>query len=75
MNITAAVVEVFKTNVKYTAQAEKMVAALKQHFTGARINFDLDDCDKILRVEGENIDAGIVNSVLRKNGFYCEVLE
>ncbi|HYG14140.1 MAG TPA: hypothetical protein VEC12_00195 [Bacteroidia bacterium] len=74
-DITAAVVEVFKTNVKYTVQAEKLVAALKQHFNGARINFDLEDRDKILRLEGENINAGTVAEIMRKNGFNCEVLE
>ena len=74
-DITAAVVEVFKTNVKYTVQAEKLVTALKQHFSGARINFDLEDRDKILRLEGENINAGTVAEIMEKNGFNCEVLE
>jgi len=44
-------IEVFKTNVQEISQANKIVAVLLEHFPGSRINFDMHDCDKVLRVE------------------------
>jgi len=50
-------VEVFKTNVNEISQAKYLLASLLQQFPDYIINFDLNDCDKILRLEGEKIDA------------------
>ena len=44
------VIEVFKTNVSDIKQAEKVIRKLQAQFPNYLINFDLDDCDKILRV-------------------------
>jgi hypothetical protein len=68
-------VEVFKTNVEGISQAQKLVALLLQHFPGSKINFDLDDCDNILRVEGRDFVPVKVKQLLEANGFYCWVLE
>jgi hypothetical protein len=48
-------VEVFKTNVQDRELAEHIASILRGKFAFARINFDLDDCDKILRVESKQI--------------------
>ena len=48
-------VEVFKTNVKKAGEAKRVINELLHHFPDKKINFDLQDCDKVLRVEGENI--------------------
>ena len=45
-------IEIFKTNIREAAQADNIIALLLQHFPGSRINIDLYDCDKVLRVEG-----------------------
>jgi len=68
-------VEVFKTNVQGTEQAELLIDLLSQYFPGSKINFDLDDCDRILRIEGNNFIAGNVIRELRKQGFMCHLLE
>ncbi|SHH97356.1 hypothetical protein SAMN04488109_6378 [Chryseolinea serpens] len=68
-------VEVFKTNVNESAHARQLVALLQQHFPGSRINFDLDDCDKVLRVEGHNLLAGKVMALMQEKGFHCRILE
>lgn len=73
--MTAGVVEVFKTNVQEHEEAQKLVALLREHFPETRINFDLDDCDKILRVEGRNFKVGIVIRLVNENGFHCALLE
>ena len=71
MNI---MIEVFKTNVEEESQAKSLLTKLLQHFPGCRINFDLQDCDKILRVEGENFMTDKVMTLVEENGFVCEVL-
>lgn len=67
-------VEVFKTNVVLEEDAALIVHAWKAEFPQTRINFDLDDCDRVLRVEG---DAGVIPYVfdlMKFYGFHCEVL-
>ncbi len=68
-------IEVFKTNVKKTVQAKKVVDILLEHFPGNKINFDLHDCDKILRVEGKSFCAEKIMTLVIENGFSCNILE
>jgi hypothetical protein len=44
-------VEVFKTNVTAVADADMLIAELHKAFPFYKVNFDLDDCDHILRVK------------------------
>lgn len=37
-------------------------------------NFDLDDCDNILRVESRTIKSDTVCAILNNHGFLCEEL-
>ncbi|RXK80888.1 hypothetical protein [Filimonas effusa] len=70
-------VEVFKTNVNNRHQANLLIAEIHQHFNTYRVNFDLEDCDHILRVACDNggqIEAALVISVLRRYGFTAEIL-
>ena len=50
-------VEVFKTNVQKKAQSKILLSVLSEAFPSFKINFDLSDCDKVLRVEGDNMEA------------------
>ena len=68
-------VEVFKTDVHKAGQARNLVSLLRRHFPGSKINFDLEDCDKILRVEGFNFKVEKIIVLVRQKGFDCEVLE
>jgi len=68
-------IEVYKTNVQTRQQANRIITILQHSFSKARINFDLQDCDKVLRVEGiQSIDAVKVIMDLASLGFYCEIL-
>ena len=67
-------VEVFKTNVQYRELAEQLVSILRSRFAFYKINFDLEDCDKILRVEGKQICVEIIIEILINHGLECEVL-
>ena len=68
-------VEVFKTNVQEFSEAQKLVALLRRHFPDSKINFDLDDCDKVLRVEGSNLRIEKVMTLITEKGFFCKVLD
>ena len=68
-------VEVFKTNVEREEEAEKLLHLLHRQFPGSRINFDLHDCDKILRVEGAHTLPVKVMQLVQENGFACSVLD
>ena len=50
-------VEVFKTNVQEADESDKIILKLLEHFPDSQINFDLDDCDKILRFEANLIET------------------
>jgi len=68
-------VEVFKTNIDAGCEAEKITELLYRHFPGCKINFDLDDCDKILRIEGLIFETEKIKFIVNENGFICEELE
>ena len=68
-------IEVFKTNVQKVSQANRLIDLLLQYFPDSKINFDLKDCDKILRVEGINFIPEKVALLVNDNGFTCMVLE
>ncbi|MCD6012813.1 MAG: hypothetical protein K0Q79_2675 [Flavipsychrobacter sp.] len=67
-------IEVFRTNVCEEIQASEIIALLQQHFPGSKINFDLEDCDKVLRVEADHILPYPVSKLLHSHGHLCEVL-
>ena len=68
-------VEVFKTNVQKKVQANMLLCILSKVFPSFKINFDLSDCDKVLRVEGDKIEALRIMLLVREKGFKCEVLD
>lgn len=68
-------IEVFKTNVNEPSQARSLVTLLLRHFPGSRINFDLHDSDKILRIEGADFNPENVMLVVTQKGYECIALE
>ncbi len=67
-------IEVFRTNVYTVEQSDRMIAQLQLLFPTGKINFDLEDCDNILRVESESISHQTVVDLFLENGFQAEVL-
>jgi len=68
-------VEVFKTDVRWQKQARVLHAVLSQQFPFSNINFDLSDCDRILRIEGSDVCRFKVMELLQTNGHLCLVLD
>ena len=68
------VVQVFKTNVQEREHADMLCDLVQNEITVQRANFDLEDCDKIFRVESSvNIDEKII-ALLHLHGYSCEEL-
>jgi hypothetical protein len=68
-------IEVFKTNIQSHYDAITLKGILLKEFPNALINFDLEDCDKILRTEGKHIPVSRVVQLVKLHGFHCEILE
>ena len=68
-------VEVFKTNVQKKTQSKMLHCILSEAFPSVKINFDLSDCDKVLRVEGDNMEALRIMILVKEYGFTCEILD
>ena len=68
-------IEVFKTNVQEFSEAQKLIGFLQKHIPDSKINFDLDDCDKVLRVEGKNFRIEKIMHLVSEKGFVCKVLD
>ena len=69
------IIAVFCTNVKAQRNADVLKNKLNAIYPHAIINFDLEDCDNILRVESNKIITSQVISLLNKNGFDCVELQ
>ena len=68
-------VEVFKTNVQSIRKAKIIIQKLAEEFPAHKINFDLNDCDKILKVQGNDISSEKITQLLISENFQCQVLE
>lgn len=66
-------VEIFKTNVNKKNDSEVIVRLMTRHFSYCKVNFDLEDCDHILRVEApvNKINKKEIIHFMRKQGFTC----
>ena len=66
---------VFKTSVKTKMQVKKLKPYIDILLPKAKWNFDLEDCDKILRIDSdENVNLKI-KDLLRIHKFHCEELD
>jgi hypothetical protein len=69
-------IEVFKTNVESPDQATMLIDQIHKNFADYKVNFDLHDCDKILRVKSatKSIEPQSLINFLQDFGFHAEVL-
>jgi ketopantoate reductase len=69
-------IEVFKTNVTNPDQASRLIDQIHHACREYKANFDLEDCDRILRVKSSTgqIRASFLIDLLENAGFRAEVL-
>ncbi len=70
-------IEVFKTNVNDYREASKLQKRITNLFPSCNVNFDLEDCDKVLRVCNHHgtIEAERIIKIISELGYEVEVLE
>lgn len=66
---------VFKTSVESKRQVENLKPHIEKILSSAHWNFDLEDCDRILRVDSDKNIVLEITDVLSAHQFYCKELE
>lgn len=64
-------IKVFKTDVDDIHISQKIKAALLNKYAQFRIDFDLEDSDNIMRIEGEFFEITDIESCLKSYGHSC----
>lgn len=67
-------IEIYKTNIYTETDACRVIEMVKTKFPEAKVNCDLQDCDKVLRIEGFYLNSQLIIDIVKKNGFLCEEL-
>ena len=65
---------VFKTSVSSKEGIQHLTSGLNQLLKGSEWNFDLEDCDNILRIDSRADIAETVIHLLQDQGFDCKEL-
>lgn len=66
---------VFKTSVMSKLQVKKLKPHIDKILPAAKWNFDLEDCDKILRIDCEENLVLKITKLLTIHEIHCEELE
>lgn len=69
------IIEVFRTNVISENIADNIIKEIKTFFPDINVNFDLEDCDNILRMVAPTYqDIYNASMIVINYGYICEVL-
>lgn len=68
-------VEVFVTDISDKKKADLITAIIKTRLNYSRVDIDVDDCDRVLRVEGEGICTEDVAAIVKCEGHACTIME
>ena len=68
-------ISVFKTSVKTKIQIKKLRPYIDNMLPNSRWNFDLEDIDKILRIDSEANVSLMIIDLLNTHNYTCEELE
>jgi len=66
---------VFKTSVKTKKQVKQLKPAINKIMQPEQWNFDLQDCDHILRIDSEENIVLKITGLLNMHKFYCAELD
>jgi len=70
-------VEIFRTNVKSKRLAGKVLKTLQSHLPAFEFNFDLQDCDHILRVQsnGSMVECAMIIRIVKGHSIDISLFE
>ena len=66
---------IFKTSVNTKTQVKKLKKPIDNLLPNATWNFDLEDCDNVLRIDSEKNIALEIKELLTIHKFNCEELK
>jgi hypothetical protein len=66
-------IAVFKTDV-HEAVCDSVLQLLRLHFPDSYITIDLEDCDRVLRIDPCHHSEQRVELLMTEQGYYCETL-
>lgn len=66
---------IFTTSVEKPEQVSEVKPLLSAVPAITGWNFDLEDCDNILRIEANDISPRYIESLLKRAGYECNELE
>ncbi|MGA9637437.1 hypothetical protein [Flavobacterium sp.] len=69
-------IEIYKTNIIKKKDSKQIAKQLQQLFPDYSITFDLEDCDRILRINTFEaiLDHNTILKLVYESGFYIEIL-
>lgn len=69
-------IKVYKSDIDDRRKAQLIQRVIQKHFESYEVSFDLENCDKVLRVESMNgpIDDSALEDIFRRNGHRIEPL-
>ncbi len=67
-------IEIFRTNTPGLLEANTITWVLSTLFPGSIISFDLEDSDKVLRIEGDDIDPLRIKACVSSMNIEIDVL-
>lgn len=66
-------IEVFATDFQDQTQSEPIRIEILKYYPNLKIHFDLEDCDKVLRVEGI-FSTFKIKRIIRSKGYKCKTM-
>jgi hypothetical protein len=66
-------VQIFKTNVDDQQLADRILKKLRSHLPVYLFNFDLEDCDRILRAESVDIPVEVNDIITIVTGLHIDI--
>ncbi|WP_228236591.1 hypothetical protein [Allomuricauda sp. M10] len=66
-------IEVFKTNIQKKAQSKQIKSEILKKYPDLLVSFDLEDVDRVLRVEGLFNTVEIIKILVSKQ-YKCELM-
>ena len=66
---------IFRRSVNAQKHVQQVAALFNSIKLIKQWSFDLDDCDRILRVVSLNVQPETIENLLRTEGIYCEHME
>lgn len=68
-------IEIFKSNIKKKKQAKEFKKECLNKYPNYLIAFDLEDCDKIIRIEGATLNIKDIMNIAHGLNITLQILE